>query len=50
MNELVDLMEIFYVILSLKGISIGEFEHIRSQEREERGGFEKGIFLVSVAD
>lgn len=47
-EELADLVEVIYGILSLKSIEIQEFEAIRFNKREERGGFEKGIKLLEI--
>ena len=43
--ELADLVEIVYAILDYKGISREEFEEMRKEKQEERGGFEKKLFL-----
>lgn len=49
-KELADMVEVIYAILKHKGISIEEFEKIRLSKREERGPFDKKIFLVSTED
>ena len=49
-EELEDLVEVIYGILSLESIEIQEFEAIRLNKREERGGFEKGIKLLEVEE
>lgn len=49
-EELADLVEIVYAIAGYKGVSIEEFERIRLDKREKRGGFEKRLFLVGVED
>ena len=38
-EELADLVEVVYAILEHKSVSLEEFEHIRKQKVEERGGF-----------
>lgn len=47
-EELADLVEVVYAILESKGISSDEFEKLRLQKKEERGGFEEKVLLVSV--
>lgn len=47
-NELADLVEVVYAIVLEKGITIDEFEKIRVEKRNERGGFEQRLKLVSV--
>lgn len=47
-TELADLVEVIYAILKYKGISIEEFEKIRLDKKTKRGGFDKGVFLVST--
>ncbi|NHJ47136.1 MAG: phosphoribosyl-ATP pyrophosphohydrolase [Asgard group archaeon] len=47
-EELVDILEVVYTILSLKDISFDTFEKLRTDKKLEKGGFDKGYFLVSV--
>ena len=47
-TELADLVEIVYAILEHKGISIEEFERVRQEKKEKRGGFGDRILLVKV--
>ncbi|MCP3776706.1 nucleoside triphosphate pyrophosphohydrolase [Paenibacillus sp. MZ04-78.2] len=47
-TELADLVEVVYAILEHKGISIEEFERIRQEKKEKRGGFGERILLVKV--
>jgi predicted house-cleaning noncanonical NTP pyrophosphatase (MazG superfamily) len=49
-EELADLVEVVYAILESKGVSLEEFEKVRLKKREERGGFEKKLFLVGVSE
>lgn len=49
-TELADLVEVIYAILKYKGISIEEFEKIRLDKKTKRGGFDKGVFLVSTIE
>ncbi|OXM85804.1 nucleoside triphosphate pyrophosphohydrolase [Paenibacillus rigui] len=47
-EELADLVELVYAILDNKCVSVEEFEKVRLKKREERGGFEKKLFLLST--
>lgn len=49
-EELADLAELVHAILKYKGVRLEEFENIRIQKREKRGGFDKRLFLVSVEE
>ena len=44
--ELADLVEVIYAILDHKDISRDEFEKIRLDKKEDRGGFAERIFLL----
>ncbi|GLI09652.1 phosphoribosyl-ATP pyrophosphohydrolase [Paenibacillus tyrfis] len=47
-TELADLVEVVCAILEYKGISNEEFERIRQEKKEKRGGFGDRILLVKV--
>ena len=49
-EELVDIVELIYAAVKLHGLSIEEFEAIRSEKRQKKGGFEKGIYLHSISE
>ena len=49
-EELADLAELLHAILKHKGVSVEEFEQIRLEKREKRGGFDKRLFLVSIEE
>lgn len=49
-EELADLVEVVYAIVKQKGINIEEFEKIRLEKKEQRGGFDDRLFLISVSD
>lgn len=49
-EELADIVELVYAVLEQKGVSIAEFEKVRLNKKNERGGFRKRLFLVSVDD
>lgn len=48
-EELCDVMEIFNKILELNTIDIGEITEAMEKKRKIRGGFDKGIFLKTMA-
>ncbi len=48
-EELADILEVVYRIAKLKGISKEELEKIRVKKVEERGGFEKNLFLIDTS-
>jgi len=45
-EELADLVELVYAILTQKGTSIEEFEAVRLKKQDNRGGFEKRLLLL----
>jgi predicted house-cleaning noncanonical NTP pyrophosphatase (MazG superfamily) len=47
-GELVDLIEIIYRVLELKGISRDAFEVMRNDKAELRGRFDSNIVLMEV--
>lgn len=47
-EELADIVEVIYGILKYKGVSIEEFDKIRLDKKEKRGGFDKRLFLIST--
>ena len=49
-EELADLVEVVYGILNHKEISIEEFEKIRHEKNEKRGGFKEGLVLIKVIE
>ena len=48
-EELADILEVVYRIAKLRGISKEELEKIRIKKLEERGGFEKNLFLIDTS-
>ena len=46
-EELADILEVFYTILNFKNIKIEDVEKIRVKKLKGRGGFQKRILLVS---
>ena len=49
-EELADILEVIYRIAQLKGVSKEELEKIRIKKSEERGGFEKNLFLIDTSE
>lgn len=47
-EELADILEVIYQIAKLRGISKEELEKIRIKKVEERGSFEKNLFLTDT--
>ena len=47
-EELADILEVIYRIAQLKGVAKKELEKIRIKKSEERGGFEKNLFLIDT--
>lgn len=50
LEEMVDVVEVFRALLKLKGISWEEFEEIRKAKLEDRGGFEKRLFIDQLSE
>ena len=49
-EELVDLVEIIYRVLELKGVSRGDFERMRAEKALLRGRFSANLFLVELCE
>lgn len=49
-EELADIGEVMHAILDYKGISLEEFQRIRLEKLQERGGFKKKILLKEVLE
>ena len=47
-EELADLLEVFYATAKARGYSIEELEQVRVEKQKARGGFDKKILLKSV--
>lgn len=48
-EELADIIEVIYRIAEMRGVSKEELEKIRIKKVEERGSFEKNLFLVDTS-
>ena len=49
-EELADIMELMVSLAQIHNVSIEDVEKVRQKKANERGGFEKKIFLVEVED
>lgn len=49
-EELADIGEVMHAIMDLKGISLEEFQRVRLEKLEERGGFKDRILLKEVIE
>lgn len=49
-EELADIVEVIYGILGSMNISAQEFEKVRLNKKEEKGGFEKKIYLEEAEE
>lgn len=50
LEELADIGEVMHAILDYKGIPLEEFQRVRSEKLQERGGFKKRILLKEVVE
>lgn len=48
-SELADILEVIYRIAQLKGISKEELEKIQAKKTEDRGCFDKNLFLIDTS-
>ena len=48
-EELADILEVIYRIAQLRGISKEKLEEIRIKKVEERGAFDKNLYLVDTS-
>ena len=48
-EELADILEVIYRVAQLKGVSKEELEKIRIKKSEQRGGFDKNLFLIDTS-
>jgi predicted house-cleaning noncanonical NTP pyrophosphatase (MazG superfamily) len=49
-EELSDILEVIYRIAQLRGISKEELEKIRIKKLQNKGGFEKNLFLIDTSE
>lgn len=48
LEELADLTEVIYAVAVARGFTLEELENVRKAKVDNRGGFDKHIFLKSV--
>ncbi|TBL77655.1 nucleoside triphosphate pyrophosphohydrolase [Paenibacillus thalictri] len=48
--ELADMVEVIHAIIVNSGATIEQFERIRKQKLEERGGFQQKLLLISTSE
>jgi len=48
-EELADVLEVIYRIAKLRGITKEELEKIRVKKEQERGSYEKNLFLIDTS-
>ena len=48
-EELADILEVVYRVAQLKGVSKEELEKVRIKKYEQRGGFDKNLFLIDTS-
>ena len=49
-EELADIGEVMHAIMATKGITLEEFQRVRLEKLEKRGGFKDKILLVEVIE
>jgi len=49
LDELVDIVELAYSAAALHGLSQQQFEELRLQKKQLKGGFQKGIYLKTIS-
>ena len=50
LDSLADALEVIKALAAAEGVTLQDIERIRKQKEAERGGFEKGIYLVQVSE
>ena len=49
-EELADIGEVMHAIMATKGITLEEFQRVRLEKLETRGGFKDKVLLVEVVE
>lgn len=49
-EELADIMEVVFALANVHGATEQDLMNVRNQKREDRGGFDKRIFLISTEE
>ena len=47
-EELVDILEVVYALARFEGVRPFQLEEMRERKRQERGGFDRRVFLVET--
>lgn len=47
-EELADIVEVIYAIVKSKGVTLDEFEEIRTRKVKKRGAFDNRVYLEGV--
>ncbi|MCR8644578.1 nucleoside triphosphate pyrophosphohydrolase [Paenibacillus sp. N1-5-1-14] len=50
LEELADMVEVIRALVEVHGASWEQFEELRKQKEEARGGFQDRVFLIDVDD
>ncbi|MEI4803450.1 nucleoside triphosphate pyrophosphohydrolase [Bacillus sp. NPDC077411] len=50
LDSLADALEVIKALAQAEGVTLEDIEHIRKEKEAERGGFEKGVYLVEVSE
>ncbi|MFD0772213.1 phosphoribosyl-ATP pyrophosphohydrolase [Bacillus sp. CGMCC 1.60114] len=50
LDSLADALEVIKAMAQTEGVTLEDVERIRKEKEAERGGFEKGVYLVEVSE
>ena len=50
LESLADALEVIISLARAEGATIEDIERVRKQKEEERGGFQRGIYLLDVSE
>ncbi|WP_242223063.1 nucleoside triphosphate pyrophosphohydrolase [Bacillus cereus group sp. BfR-BA-01380] len=50
LDSLADALEVIKALAQAEGVTLEDIERIRKEKEAERGGFEKGVYLVEVSE
>lgn len=49
-EELADVLEVLLTLCEEHGLSLDDLQDLRKDKRDERGGFEEGVFLIEAEE
>ncbi|SFD32709.1 Predicted house-cleaning noncanonical NTP pyrophosphatase, all-alpha NTP-PPase (MazG) superfamily [Bacillus sp. 491mf] len=49
-DSLADALEVIKALAKAEGVTLEDVERVRQEKEAERGGFEKGVYLVEVSE